>query len=179
MFLPRKSVPPATELPPVQMFQVDITDVHDHEVQLANLRLQNRFYTSLVRIPEHKTSLAISGDELLGYAFTTHRERRGREPSTMVLGELCVAEQYRRHNLGAALLHHTLVTWEEVVRTERVELISRHQAKAFYKRIGFESVSFAGGASGGAMAAQVDQLRPLLAERASAILCAPDAEICY
>ncbi len=175
MFFQRNATPGTLELPPVQLFQVDITDTHDHEAQLANLRFQNRFYTSLVRIPDHKTSLAISGDELLGYAFTTHRDRRGREPATMMLRELCVAEEYRRHNLGAALLHHALVSWEGVARTERIELITRHQAKPFYQRLGFEPASFAGGA----MAANVVQIGPVLAERASEIVCSPDADITY
>ncbi len=169
MFFQRSRSPISVDLPPLQIFQVDINDVHGHEASLANLRVQNRFYGSLTSLADPKASIAANGERVLGYVFTTHQERRSRQPSVMMVNELCVDIGYRKHNLGAALMHHALQTWGEG-KTEKIELISRTFAKPFYQKLGFLPASFAAGA----MSADVSQIGPVLEQRAATVLQSPD-----
>lgn len=91
-------------------------------------------------LPVHRSRVVVAwdGDEPVGYVQVTPRVQLGFAPY-LEIEQLLVAETYRRHGIGAALVGEAerLARAEGLARIKLESEISKSGAHAFYESAGF------------------------------------------
>jgi GNAT superfamily N-acetyltransferase len=136
--------PYEADLPSIRDLLVELMEHVDGETPdpLAIQRLDDRC-RAILADPASHVLIARHGDAVVGFIDVTTRRTLHHDAPSALIDELIVGEPYRGQGIGKRLIFATLDMCRQLgcSEVEVSTLKSNHEARAFYKRCGFEEDS--------------------------------------